>query len=62
MAKLIKLELIETETSRGDGTEKSPSRLVKQLFTTDGTLVLEYDPFEDKTRMVGSLLVELKWI
>jgi|JI8StandDraft_1071087.scaffolds.fasta_scaffold131214_4 hypothetical protein len=62
MTQLLKLELIETDVVRGKGTEESPMRRCMQLFTTDGTLVFEYDPHEDKVSMTANLLAHLKWI
>lgn len=62
MAKLLKLSLIETEELRGNGKEESPYRRVKQLFTEDGILVLEYDVHTDKTTMTANLLEHLGWI
>jgi hypothetical protein len=56
------MQFIETDERRGKGTPEDPTRLVKQLFLPDGTIVLEYDPHADKTSMVTNLLAELKWI
>jgi hypothetical protein len=62
MAKIIKLELIETEEPRGEGTTESPSRLVKRLYSPDGDCVLEYDVYQDQTTMTANLLAHLGWI
>jgi len=40
--------LIETYETRGDGTSENPFRLVKQLFTIDGRLVVEQMTAYDK--------------
>ena len=42
MAKLI--EVIESHTLKGKGTDDSPLRNVYQLFTKDGELISEHDP------------------
>ncbi len=42
MAKII--ELIYSEDRRGTGKEESPVRIIKQLWTKQGDLVLEIDP------------------
>jgi len=47
MTKII--ELIYTEDRRGRGTEEDPSRYVYQLWTKDGKLVAEDDPFAEKS-------------
>lgn len=43
MAKIV--ALIFTEEKRGKGTEENPIRACPQLWTADGTLVAESDPF-----------------
>jgi hypothetical protein len=45
MARIV--EFIETESFRGSGTEADPNRLCPQLWTKDGGLIAEYDPFEE---------------
>lgn len=61
MAKLLKpIQFIKSEDHRGEGTEKSPHRLVEQYFTIDGTLVFEYDPFLDRSSMTYNMLLELR--
>ena len=62
MARLLTLQLIETAELKGDGTEKAPYRRVQQLFSSDGTLLLQYDPHKDETTMTANLLTHLKWI
>lgn len=62
MARIIKLELIETDYVKGKGTEEDPKRRINQLFTGDGTLVFEYDHHIDRVSMTANLLKELKWI
>ena len=47
MAKIV--QFIHAEVYRGLGSKDDPSRLVQQLWTKDGYLVAEYDPF-DATR------------
>ena len=42
MAKLI--QVIETYELRGKGTEDDIIRKVKQFWSTDGILLMEYDP------------------
>ena len=42
MAKLI--QVIETFEKRGKGTEEDICRKVKQFWSTDGVLLMEYDP------------------
>lgn len=56
MANLIKLELILTDKHTGDGTENNPYRNNLQLFTTDGTLVYEYDSHKDEVFMTANLI------
>jgi hypothetical protein len=46
MAKLI--EVIYSEILRGRGVDESPVRVVKQYWTTDGTLLFEIDPHEEQ--------------
>lgn len=43
------VELILTETHRGDGTEENPHRHCPELWTKDGQLVVRYDPCETHT-------------
>lgn len=43
MAQII--ELIYTTESRGSGTKEDRCRTVMQLYTKDGRLVAEYDPY-----------------
>lgn len=62
MTQLLNLQFIETERVIGGSTEGNPSRIVRQLFTPDGQLVLEYDPYEEKTLMIANLLKHLNWI
>lgn len=62
MARLINLQLIETDEKRGSGVEEDPMRRVMQLFAPDGTLVLEYDPHKDAVSMTANLLEHIKWI
>lgn len=45
MTKIV--EFIETEIHRGAGTEANPYRLCPQLWTQDGVLVAEYDPWAE---------------
>lgn len=45
MAKIV--ELIETEERRGRGVEGEPFRIVYQLWTKDGRLVLDYDQWSE---------------
>ena len=44
MPKLI--QVIESEVSRGDGTEFRPYRNVTQYHTPEGVLLAESDPYE----------------
>lgn len=62
MAKIIKLELIETEEPRGEGVTGDPYRLVKRLYSPDGDCVLEHDPHLDQTSMTANLLAHLDWV
>lgn len=55
MAKLV--SLIETNDRRGTGTAKDPYRLVKQLFATDGTLVMEDDAARNDDGLCWSALM-----
>lgn len=45
MAKLV--VLIEVDEKRGKGVEGDPVRLVRQWWTTDGTFVVELDPYKE---------------
>lgn len=49
MARLLTVQIIATNTTRGEGTESDPVRRVDQWFDPDGTLLLEYDPTLDVT-------------
>ena len=42
MAKLI--QVIETYEKRGKGTKEDICRNVKQIWSTEGDLLMEYDP------------------
>lgn len=39
------IQVIETISLRGSGTEDDPTRAVKQLWSFDGDLIAESDPF-----------------
>lgn len=43
MTRLV--ELIETEERKGQGTAENPVRLCSQLWTKEGVLIAEFDPF-----------------
>lgn len=45
MAKVI--QVIETQDRCGTGVDGDPFRLVYQLWTLDGTLIFERDPWEE---------------
>lgn len=45
MAKLI--QIIESQTFRGKGTEEDPGRIVVQYFFTDGKFLCEFDPYKE---------------
>lgn len=62
MARLLELQIISTDTVRGDGTEKNPVRRVEQWFAPDGTLVLAYDPHLDETTTVINFVHHLREI
>ena len=47
MARIVKF--IHVETHRGAGSKTDPYRMIQQLWTAEGDLVAEYDPF-DATR------------
>ena len=38
------IQVIKTESLRGEGTEKEPCRIVKQYWSFDGELLAENDP------------------
>ena len=44
MARIVKF--IHAETHRGVGSERDPNRIVQQLWTKEGDLVAEHDPFD----------------
>ena len=48
MAKVIRV--IETEERRGLGRDGDPIRIVYQLWTLDGALIVERDPWEDEKK------------
>lgn len=60
MAKLQKIELIYTEEKLAGDGKVDPYRRVHQWFTTEGTLVLEYDPHTDQTSMIANLIPYLR--
>lgn len=60
MAKLLNLQIIFSEEKLvGDG-KTEPYRRVRQYFSTDGTLLLEYDNLTDKSSMVINLIRHLE--
>jgi hypothetical protein len=42
------IQAIETEITRGKGTNDDICRIVKQYYTPDGELLAEVDPFDNK--------------
>lgn len=40
--------IIAELTLRGDGTEENPYRRITQVFTKDGELIAEHDPFKNE--------------
>ena len=42
-------EFIETTERRGKGIKNDPFRLVWQLYTLDGKLIIEDDPFKKRS-------------
>lgn len=44
MAKLITVQLISTQRNKGKGIESDPIRNVQQFWTTDGKVLLSFDP------------------
>lgn len=51
MTKVI--EVIETYRNRGKGTKDSVYRQVYQLWTKDGRLIFENDPFPEDSKEIG---------
>ena len=41
------IRVIESETTRGEGVEEDPMRIVKQYFTLDGKFLAEFDHYEE---------------
>lgn len=56
MARII--ELILTEVVHGRGVEEDPVRSCPQLWTKDGKLVAEADPFKGKSFFLPDNLTE----
>lgn len=50
MPKLIDIQLIESETTKGKGVENDPVRKLKQYWTTDGQLLIELDTYTGELR------------
>jgi nuclear transport factor 2 (NTF2) superfamily protein len=44
------IQVIETQSLRGRGTEEDPCRLVKQYWDFDGEKLAERDSFEEEKR------------
>lgn len=44
------IQVIETQSLRGQGTEEDPCRLVKQYWIFDGKKLAERDCFEEEKR------------
>lgn len=51
MAKIV--ELIWSETHRGDGKVNNPHRKVQQLWTKNGHIVAEYDAHTGESHFEG---------
>jgi len=46
--------IISTQLRRGKGVEGDPVRQVTQVFTKDGTLIAEHDPYNKDRTIVSS--------
>ena len=42
------IQLIETKSLKGSGTDSDPLRATKQFWSFDGSLIAESDPFIDE--------------
>lgn len=49
MKKVKIIKLIEVTCLKGDGTEKSPKRFIKQYWTLNGKKIFEKDDYLDDT-------------
>ena len=59
MNNAIVKELIETQSVYGKGKNDSPSRIIRQYWEKDGTLLATADPFCERDQVVSSLSAEV---
>lgn len=43
--------IVSTDATRGNGSEDNPIRRLTRVYTLEGALVLEYDPFQQDSPM-----------